>query len=95
MKRKISELPRVNDTVYELCDQDSALVWGELPKDWMPDDQLLIVWIFRWGVWWIHVDGGLDCFLLSTQATVFFGGSDWGGGEGGMNTSWYLFLASV
>lgn len=34
--------------MYEKCDQDSPLVWGELPQDWMPDDQLLIVWIFRW-----------------------------------------------
>ena len=39
--------PRAGDAVYESCDQDSPLVWGELPQDWMPDDQLITVWVFR------------------------------------------------
>ncbi len=43
----VSVLPGVNDTVYEECNQDSPFVWNELPKEWMPDDQLLTVWIFR------------------------------------------------
>ncbi|CAM9544582.1 unnamed protein product [Ectocarpus sp. 12 AP-2014] len=41
-------LPSAGDTVYETCDQDSPLVWGEGPQEWMPDDQLIIVFIFNW-----------------------------------------------
>ncbi|CAN0116278.1 unnamed protein product [Scytosiphon promiscuus] len=41
-----TDTPVAGDTVFETCDQDSNLVWNELPQDWMPDDQLIIVWIF-------------------------------------------------
>lgn len=63
-----SELPRVGDTVYEKCDQDSPLVWGELPQDWMPDDQLLIVWIFRS----VGVGDGMSTIQLSRRLFFFF-----------------------
>lgn len=43
-----SVLPSVGDTVYEVCDQDSDVVWDEFPQDWMPTDQYLIVLVFRY-----------------------------------------------
>ncbi|CAN0385464.1 unnamed protein product [Pylaiella littoralis] len=64
-----SVFPSVGDTVYEVCDQDSPLVWDEFPRDWMPDDQYLIVFVFS-------VFG-----LVSTAvvAILLFGSTVWAG----------------
>lgn len=41
-----SRYPQVGDIVYEECEQDTDAVWNEMPKSWMTDDQMVVVFMF-------------------------------------------------